>query len=94
MAERPMFTMMVAVQPRGEAGPTEDARLDLIIHDIRGDGYLTIRTGGFSILLNEHEARSLAVAIEGLSEQATSLRSPRDYAEDAAGLAKPGEEQA
>ncbi len=86
MPERPMFTMMVAVQPRGEAGPTEDARLDLIIHGIRGDGYLAIRTGAFTVLLNEYEARALGVAIGGLSEQATSLRSPRDYAEDEGGV--------
>lgn len=93
MPQRPMFTIAVALRTRGEAGPTREEPLDILIEDIRGDGYLGIRTGGFTVLLNEYEARALGIAIEGLSEQATSLRSPRDYAEDNAGPSSPGQEQ-
>ena len=79
MPERPMLTMTVAVKPHEEPGTMREQPLDLIIDSFRGDEYLSIRTGAFSILLNRYEARALGIAIDELSEQATSLSSAREY---------------
>ena len=88
MPERPMLTMMVAVKPHEEPGTMREQPLDLVIDSFRSDEYLSIRTGGFSILLNRYEARALGIAIGELSEQATSLGSARERARGGANRRK------
>ena len=79
MARYPVLTMMVAHQADPAVRPSAEVPLDVFIQDIRGDAYLVLRAGKFSVFLTECEAVALVAAIEKLSILATALCSARDY---------------
>jgi hypothetical protein len=76
----PAFTLTVALQPGGPAGPIVEDRLDLQVRRINGKTCVACQAGDVTVLLNQPEALAVASALGRLATHATDIVSPREEA--------------